>query len=176
MNLYSFTEGPLLWIVFLTFIIGILTRCGLLFYVTVRRGKSNKLLTWKYIPVTFWRLLLHFCNGLAKKPIYAALVTGYFLRHENLGSIDFLGNHPYILNVVSGKAMLIMAVFLFCSSRLIKESGIPSIPIPRLEKIKQMITHDHILLCPRCKKASYAESVLLLRPPKEGHLCIGGHH
>lgn len=326
MNFYSFIEGPLLWIAFLIFIIGILTRCCLSFYAAVKAVRRDriKLLDWKYISVTFYRLLLHLCKTLAKKPIYATLwlifhislilvpiwldghimlweesrfrwywaalpeaiadwmtliflgivsiflirrailpdirrnsstldylmititalpfMTGYFLIHDNLDSIGFLVNNMYILHIVSGEAMLIMAVFLFCSPRLIKEKclgcntcvlscptgaiessnekemrifryshyqciccsvcvntcpeealelkhkigfrlffqttwkercgvdlatcekcGIPFIPALQLEKIGQMIAHDHILLCSRCKKASYAESLLFMR-------------
>lgn len=44
--------------------------------------------------------------------------TGYFLTHGTLDSVPFLGNQMRLLHVLSGQAMMIMAAFLFCTTRL----------------------------------------------------------
>lgn len=52
--------------------------------------------------------------------IIAALpfMTGYFLTHGTLDSIAFLGDNMRSIHVLSAEAMLIVAVFLFCRTRL----------------------------------------------------------
>jgi len=45
-------------------------------------------------------------------------MTGYFLTHGSLDSVPFLGNNMQVIHVLSGEAMLITAVFLFCRTRL----------------------------------------------------------
>ena len=45
-------------------------------------------------------------------------MTGYFLMHGTLDSIPFLGDNMWIIHVLSGEAMMIMVVFLFCRTRL----------------------------------------------------------
>lgn len=44
--------------------------------------------------------------------------TGYFLTHGTLDSVPFLGNQMRLLHVLSGQAMMVMAAFLFCTTRL----------------------------------------------------------
>ena len=45
-------------------------------------------------------------------------MTGYFLTHGSLDSIAFLGNNMAVIHMLSGEAMIIMVVFLFCRTRL----------------------------------------------------------
>lgn len=52
--------------------------------------------------------------------VLAALpfLTGYFLTHGTVDSIVFFKNHMRSLHVLSGEAMMLMAAFLFCRTRL----------------------------------------------------------
>jgi ferredoxin len=52
--------------------------------------------------------------------VIAALpfLTGYFLTHDTFDSIDFLGNNMVIIHMLSGQAMILMAIFLFYQLRL----------------------------------------------------------
>jgi len=199
MDFSSFIEGPLLWIVFLVFIIGIIARIVFFFFEIIKssRDKDYRL---RYSFATFGRSLLPFHNAVIKKPIYAIVryvfhicliavpiwlsghialweesrfeltwrslpdawadwmtllllglviyflirrivakdirfnssipdyviiiltalpfVTGYFLTHGSLESIAFVGNNMWTIHIVSGEAMILMAVFLFCRTRL----------------------------------------------------------
>ncbi len=45
-------------------------------------------------------------------------MTGYFLTHGSLDAIAFLGDNMWLIHVLSGQAMMVMAVFLFCRTRL----------------------------------------------------------
>ena len=45
-------------------------------------------------------------------------MTGYFLTHGSLDAIAFLGDNMRLIHVLSGEAMIVMAVFLFCRTRL----------------------------------------------------------
>ncbi len=45
-------------------------------------------------------------------------ITGYFLTHGSLDSIACLGDNMWTIHILSGEAMIIMAVFLFCRTRL----------------------------------------------------------
>ncbi|MCG2775360.1 MAG: 4Fe-4S dicluster domain-containing protein [Desulfobacterales bacterium] len=45
-------------------------------------------------------------------------MTGYFLTHGTLDSIAFLGDNMGIVHMLSGEAMILMALFLFCRTRL----------------------------------------------------------
>lgn len=199
MDFSSFTEGPLLWIVFLVFIIGIITRLVFFFFEIIKSSR-DKDYRWRYSLATFGRSLLPFHNAVIKKPMYATLrylfhicliavpvwfsghialweesrfewawgslpdawadwmtllllglavyflirriavkdiritssmqdyliiiltalpfVTGYCLTHGSLDSIAFLGNNMWTIHILSGEAMIIMAVFLFCRTRL----------------------------------------------------------
>jgi len=199
MDFSSFIEGPLLWIVFLVFIIGVIARIVFFFFEIIKssRDKDYRL---RYSLATFGRSLLPFHNAVIKKPIYAIVryifhiclivvpvwlsghialweesrfelswrslpdawadwmtllllglviyflirritakdirfnssisdyviilltalpfVTGYFLTHGSLDSIAFLENNMWTIHIVSGEAMILMAVFLFCRTRL----------------------------------------------------------
>ena len=199
MNFSSFIEGPLLWTVFLLFIIGITVRIVFFFFEIIKSSKDKDYKLW-YSLVTFGRSLLPFHNAARKKPIYATLryifhicliavpvwlsghialweesrfeltwtslpdawadwmtllllglaiyflirrivvkdirftssvpdyviiiltalpfATGYFLTHGSLESIAFLGNNMWTIHILSGEAMILMAVFLFCRTRL----------------------------------------------------------
>jgi len=199
MDFSSFTEGPLLWIVFLVFIIGIITRLVFFFFEIIKnsRDKDHR---WRYSVATLGRSFLPFHSAVGNKPLYGTLryifhiclivvpiwfsghialweesrfewtwrslpdawtdwmtllllglatyflirriaakdirfnssvldyviiiltslpfVTGYFLTHGSLDSITFLGNNMWTIHIVSGEAMILMAVFLFCRTRL----------------------------------------------------------
>lgn len=45
-------------------------------------------------------------------------MTGYFLTHGTLDSVSFLGDNMGVIHMLSGEAMILMAVFLFCRTRL----------------------------------------------------------
>ena len=45
-------------------------------------------------------------------------MTGYFLTHGTLDSVSFLGDNMAVIHMLSGEAMILMAVFLFCRTRL----------------------------------------------------------
>jgi ferredoxin/nitrate reductase gamma subunit len=45
-------------------------------------------------------------------------MTGYFLTHGSLESIAFLSNNMWTIHILSGEAMILMVVFLFCRTRL----------------------------------------------------------
>jgi NAD-dependent dihydropyrimidine dehydrogenase PreA subunit len=44
--------------------------------------------------------------------------TGYSLAHGTLDGLPFIGGHIMLIHVLSGQAMMIMAAFLFCRTRL----------------------------------------------------------
>ena len=199
MDFSSFIEGPLLWIVFLLFIVGVIARIVFFFFEIIKssRDKDSGL---RYGFATFGRSLLPFHNAAIKKPLYAFLryifhiclfavpiwlaghialweesrfewtwrslpdawadwmtllllglaiyffirriavkdiritssltdyviiiltclpfVTGYFLTHGSLESIAFLSNNMWTIHILSGETMILMAVFLFCRTRL----------------------------------------------------------
>lgn len=74
MDFYSFVEGPLLWIAFLTFIIGSLLR-AIMFFIISR--KADRIIyqhfSWKYIFATFGRWLLPINKDVAKSPVFTIL-------------------------------------------------------------------------------------------------------
>jgi len=45
-------------------------------------------------------------------------LTGYFLTHGTLDNVAFLGDNMRLIHVLSGEAMILMAVFLFCRTRM----------------------------------------------------------
>ena len=45
-------------------------------------------------------------------------LTGYFLTHATLDSIAFFSNNMWNIHILSGGAMILMAAFLFCRTRL----------------------------------------------------------
>jgi NAD-dependent dihydropyrimidine dehydrogenase PreA subunit len=199
MDFYSFVEGPLVWISFLIFIIGIIIRL-VFFFTAITKSGLDKDSTWGHSVAAFGRFLLPFHKAVLKKPVYSILryifhlclivvpiwlsghivlwsesrfewewaalpdvwadwmtlvllgltvyflirrimfqdirlnssksdyiiivitalpfMTGYFLTHGSLDSISFLGDNMAVIHMMSGEAMIIMAVFLFCRTRL----------------------------------------------------------
>jgi len=76
MDFYSFVEGPLLWIAFLTFIIGSLLRACSFFLVSRKRDKIiYEHFSWKYVFATYARWLLPLNKDVVKNPIFA--ISGY---------------------------------------------------------------------------------------------------
>jgi ferredoxin len=49
-------------------------------------------------------------------------LTGYFLTHGTLDSIPFFETYLWYMHVISAEIMLVMIVFLFCRTRLRKET------------------------------------------------------
>jgi formate hydrogenlyase subunit 6/NADH:ubiquinone oxidoreductase subunit I len=45
-------------------------------------------------------------------------LTGWFLTHGTLDKVAFLGDNMRLIHVLSGEAMILMAVFLFCRTRM----------------------------------------------------------
>ena len=59
MDLFLFAEGPLLWIAFLTFIIGSVLRAAMFFFVSLKKDKIiYQYFSWKYVLATYCRWLL----------------------------------------------------------------------------------------------------------------------
>ena len=75
MSFYSFVEGPLLWISFLTFILGSLTRVALFLVVSRRKDKiMYQHFKWKYVLATFIRWILPLNKDVVKNPVITILV------------------------------------------------------------------------------------------------------
>lgn len=75
MDFYSFVEGPLLWIAFLTFLIGTILR--IVFFVTAARKMDKPMFqyfSWKYVLATLGRWLLPVNKDVAKNPVFMPLV------------------------------------------------------------------------------------------------------
>lgn len=74
MDFYSFVEGPLLWVAFLTFIIGSLIRAVMFFSESLRKDKIiYQHFSWKYIFATFGRWMLPLNKDVAKNPVFTIL-------------------------------------------------------------------------------------------------------
>jgi nitrate reductase gamma subunit len=79
MDFYAFAEGPLLWIAFLTFIIGTLFRIALFVYVSRRQDRiMYQYFNWKYVLATLWRWILPLNKSVAKNPVFTIL--GYIFH------------------------------------------------------------------------------------------------
>jgi nitrate reductase gamma subunit len=75
MDFYSFVEGPLLWIAFLTCIIGTVMKAAMLFFVSRKTDPIiYKHFRWKYVLATYARWLLPLNRDVAKNPIFIPLV------------------------------------------------------------------------------------------------------
>jgi hypothetical protein len=73
MTVYAFVEGPLLWIVFLSFLAGIGIRLFLFFYRVIKKDPSIKQRAGS-AGVILGRALLPFHSAVLKKPLYTALL------------------------------------------------------------------------------------------------------
>jgi len=92
MDFYSFVEGPLLWIAFLTFIIGSLLRAALFLSLSSKRDKIiYKHFRWKYVLATFVRWLLPLNKDVAKNPVFTIL--GYVFHICLLSVPIFFSGH-----------------------------------------------------------------------------------
>lgn len=92
MDFYSFVEGPLLWIAFLTFIIGTILRI-VLFVITARKMDKPvfQYLSWKYVLATLGRWILPINRDMVKNPVFMPLV---YLFHICLIVVPvFLAGH-----------------------------------------------------------------------------------
>jgi nitrate reductase gamma subunit len=75
MDFYSFVEGPLLWIAFLTFIIGTILRIA--FFISRSRRMDTpmyRFFSWKYVLATWARWLLPVNKDMGKNPVFMPLV------------------------------------------------------------------------------------------------------
>ena len=74
MDFFSFAEGPLLWIAFLTFIIGSLLRVAMFLYVSQKMDKIiYQHFKWKYVLATFGRWLMPLNKDVTKNPVFVTL-------------------------------------------------------------------------------------------------------
>jgi len=92
MDFYSFVEGPLLWIAFLTFIIGTIIRI-VLFLATARTMDKPmvRYFSWKYVLATMARWILPINKDMAKNPVFMPLV---YIFHVCLIAVPlFLAGH-----------------------------------------------------------------------------------
>ncbi len=79
MDFYSLVEGPLLWVAFLTFIIGSLMRAFLFFIVSQKMDKIiYEHFRWKYVLSTFGRWLLPLNKTVTKNPFFT--ISGYLFH------------------------------------------------------------------------------------------------
>jgi len=76
-------------------------------YFTVRRLVSSRLRPES----SPWDFVVIIVAGLP-------FLTGYFLTHGTLEPIPFLADNMRLIHVLSGQAMILMAAFLFCRTRL----------------------------------------------------------
>ncbi len=75
MSFDSFVEGPLLWIAFLTFIIGSLFRIAIFFGVSLKKDKLiYKHFNLKYVFISIFRWLLPANKDVVKNPVFTVLV------------------------------------------------------------------------------------------------------
>lgn len=75
MDFYSFVEGPLLWIAFLTFVIGTVMRIVMFLGLSSKRDKvMYRYFSWKYVFATLGRWLLPLNKDVGKNPVFAVLV------------------------------------------------------------------------------------------------------
>ena len=72
MDFYSFVEGPLVWVAFLIFVVGIITRLAF-FISAIIRNSGDKDSAWRNYLGAFGRSILPFHKAVAKRPIYATL-------------------------------------------------------------------------------------------------------
>ncbi len=74
MDLFSFVEGPLLWISFLVFIIGALLKVTLFFVFSRKKDAIiYEHFNWRYVLITFVRWLLPVNKDVVKNPIFTIL-------------------------------------------------------------------------------------------------------
>jgi len=90
MDFSSFIEGPLLWIVFLIFIIGIIARV-VFFFFEITKSSRDKDYKLRYSLATLGRSLLPFHNAVIKKPIYA--VVRYIFHICLIAVLVWLSGH-----------------------------------------------------------------------------------
>lgn len=79
MEFYSFVAGPLLWIAFLTFIIGSLFKIAIFLFIS---RKSDRVIyqyfRLKYILISLGRWLLPLNRDIAKNPVFS--ISGYIFH------------------------------------------------------------------------------------------------
>jgi len=92
MDFFSFVEGPLLWIAFLTFIIGSLLKAALFLSLSIKKDKIIfKHFRWKYVLATFARWLLPINKDVAKNPVFT--ISGYVFHICLLAVPIFFSGH-----------------------------------------------------------------------------------
>jgi phosphatidylserine synthase len=72
MDISSFAEGPLLWIVFLLFLVSVTSRL-VFFGIKVLTGPKADQTVWGFAMPIFGRFFLPFHKAVAKKPLYAVI-------------------------------------------------------------------------------------------------------
>ncbi len=79
MDFYSFAEGPLLWVAFLTFIIGTIVRVILTVSLALRADTIiYRYFSWKYVLATMGRWLLPLNKDVTKNPVFT--IAGYIFH------------------------------------------------------------------------------------------------
>ncbi|MBW2708619.1 MAG: nitrate reductase [Deltaproteobacteria bacterium] len=79
MDFYLFVEGPLLWIAFMTFVIGSILRAAMFLVVSTKKDKIiYQNFSWKYVFASIGRWLLPLNKSVAKNPVYSTL--GYIFH------------------------------------------------------------------------------------------------
>jgi nitrate reductase gamma subunit len=74
MDFFSFVEGPLLWIAFLTFIFGSLLKVALFLSVSQKMDKIiYQHFRWKYVLATLGRWLIPLNRDVVKNPVFVIL-------------------------------------------------------------------------------------------------------
>jgi nitrate reductase gamma subunit len=79
MDFYLFVEGPLLWIAFMTFIIGSILRAAMFLVVSTKKDQIiYQHFSWKYVFTSIGRWLLPLNKSVAKNPVFSIL--GYIFH------------------------------------------------------------------------------------------------
>ena len=79
MDFYSFVEGPLLWIAFLTCVIGSLVRVALFFSVSLKLDKiMYRYFSMKYVITTIFRWILPLNKSVGKNPVF--MISAYLFH------------------------------------------------------------------------------------------------
>jgi len=63
-----------------------------------------------------------------------SFMTAYFLTHDTLNSISFLVDNMGVIHMLNGEAMILMAVFFYCSTRLIPKNALAAPHVSRIAR------------------------------------------
>lgn len=143
MDFYDFAEGPLLWISFLTFLIGSLLRVAVFFGISSKKDRPlYRYFSWKYALATIGRWIFPFNRDVAKNPIFTILgyvfhicllaVPIWFSGHIALWEESRLGWSwkPIPDSMADWMTLIFIAIVIFFLLRRIISPGVRLISAP----------------------------------------------